>query len=117
LAAVDLHGRSGSLLRRRVVLGEFVVSAVLGGAAGVAILLSGHGWEGKAVAAAVIGVAANYALLSWHALRLRGERLVQAVPDGVEGSELRAAGLYSLVLFLPFALPVLAVRAAAERRR
>jgi hypothetical protein len=70
LAAVDMYGVRGTMLRRRVILAEFVVGAVSGTVLGavVAASASSVGWLVFGVWVAGIGL--NYVPLALHALSL-----------------------------------------------
>lgn len=111
LAALDLHGRYGSLRRRRLVFAEFAGAAV--GCTTLAVLLplstdpTGAGWV---MAVCLLGFGANYAVLTWHALRSSGDRARDADPlppsAEVAAYELRRYPWSALWLFVPFSLLV-----------
>jgi hypothetical protein len=58
LAAVDMHGLSGSTTRRRVIRAEFFVGAAGCLALGVLTFLAAEGW-GRALGVWLIGIGAN----------------------------------------------------------
>jgi len=106
LAAVDLHGAAGSVLRRRVIITEFVLGTVGCVALGV-VLLSFGSWV---LALWVLGVAANYLPLAVHAVSMADPARLAEELDGVDLP--RAIAHYTRTqfwVFVPFLLAVLAL--------
>jgi hypothetical protein len=110
LAAIDMWGRRGTILRRRIVLAEFVI-----GAAGVTAL---GGWvvtsqvlAGQVLGAWMIGAGLNYVPLAAHALALSRAGALEAELAGVDvGREARRYGVFQALLVVPLSLVVLSLR-------
>jgi hypothetical protein len=110
LAAVDMHGASGSTLRRRVIIGEFVFGAVGGAAFGVWALASWEGAIGVVVGLYLLGLAANYVALALHAITLARRGALDAELRGVDiRSALRHYTVTQVWVFVPGLFAVLAL--------
>lgn len=66
-----MHALKGTEFRRRIIIAEFVGAVVAGIAIGVSLLVGVGGTTGTVVGLYVLGVAANYMPLSFHALSMR----------------------------------------------
>ena len=119
LAAVDMHGLSGSRLRRRLILAEFLLGVVAGFGLGLwtATTASGVGWRGFGIA--VVGVGLNSVPLALHALSLSPAGRLEAELDGVDiPAELRHYTGVQFWILVPGLVAVLgAGQAIAARRR
>jgi hypothetical protein len=115
LAAVDLHGLTGSRTRRWIVLTEFVLGVVLCGTFGV-LALSAGGVVPVVIGVLLLGAAVNYVPLALHALRLSRAGALEAELKVADlHADLRYyTGAQALVL-VPGAIAALAVRQALAR--
>jgi hypothetical protein len=117
LAAIDMWGSAGVRWRRWVILAEFVLGVVGGGALGGASLSSGNN-PGTVVGCWLIGLAANYVPLSVHALTLIRPGALEAEIEGVDvPAELRHYTTAQLWVLVPLLLVVLAVVQWRRNRR
>jgi hypothetical protein len=111
LAAIDMHGAKGSLVRRRVILAEFVLGAVVMPVFGAVMLvqLSGVGW--KLFGLWLLGAGLNYVPLALHAISFsrRGALGAELAGADVPG-ELRYYTKAQVWVFVPLALVVFALR-------
>jgi hypothetical protein len=113
LAAVDMYGSAGSRIRRRVILAEFVLGAVVGCALGVYGLVGTDGWT-QFFGAWILGACLNYVPLAAHAVDLSRPGALERELHGVDvRAELRHYTKAQLWLFVPLTLVVLAI---AQRR-
>ncbi|HEY7266275.1 MAG TPA: hypothetical protein VH501_01145 [Solirubrobacterales bacterium] len=113
LAAVDMYGAAGSRIRRRVILAEFLLGAVIGSALGLFVLVATGGWM-AVFGAWLLGACLNYVPLSLHALDLSRPGALERELRGVEvRAELRHYTKAQIWLFVPLVLVVLAI---AQRR-
>jgi hypothetical protein len=118
LAAIDMHGVAGTMLRRRVILAEFVF-----GAAGCVFLgllaatrAAAPGWRLAGVW--LVGIGVNYAALAFHAVSLSRSGALDAELEGVDAdSELRRYGVLQFWIVVPLLLAVLALRQIRTRPR
>lgn len=114
LAAIDMYGARGTVFRRRVIVAEFVLGAVVGTALGVAVVVtaSSVGWQvfGAWIAAACL----NYVPLAAHAIDLsRPGRLAAELESVDVPRELRH---YTKTQFW-IAVPLFFVMLALVQRR
>lgn len=118
LAAVDLYGRRGAKLRRRLILAEFVLAAVDGPLLGVAILLAASSAPWVLFGACLTGIGLNYVPLALHAISLSRAGKLDAELAGVDvGAELRRYAARQFLLAVPLLVLILgAVQAAVSRR-
>jgi hypothetical protein len=110
LAAVDMHGARGTTLRRRVIVAEFVLGAVLGTALGVAAAASAStiGW--LLLGLWLAGACLNYVPLALHAISLsRSARLEEELAGVDVRRELRYYTKAQLWIAVPLLLDVLAI--------
>lgn len=118
LAAVDMHGAKGSLVRRRVILSEFVLGAAVTPVLGTLTVAaeSGLGWTLFGVW--LIGSGLNYLPLAFHAISLTRPGALDAELAGADVcAELRHYTKAQVWVFVPLALVVFALRQAGRRRR
>jgi hypothetical protein len=117
LAALDMHGASGTRLRRRVILAEFALGTVGGAALGVWALTWG-GAEGVIFGTVLLGLAANYMPLTVHVLTLWPPgRLEAELRDVDVRAELRHYTLAQVWVLVPFwvaGLALVQARRAAD---
>jgi hypothetical protein len=114
LAAVDMHGATGTSVRRRLIVAEFLLGAAGGTALGlfIAISTSTIGW--LLFGLWLTGVCLNYVPLALHALLLSRSGRLEAELAGVDIShELRH---YTRAQFW-IAVPLLFVILAPVQRR
>lgn len=110
LAAIDMHGAAGTTLRRRVILAEFLVGAVVGVALGAwaAFTTDSIGW--RIFGLWVFGVGCNYIPLSLHAISLYRPDALKAELAGVDiPAELSRYTKLQFWVFVPFSLVVFAI--------
>jgi hypothetical protein len=115
LAAVDMYGSAGSRIRRRVILAEFVLGALVGSGLGVFVLVGTDGWM-PVFGAWILGACLNYVPLAAHAIDLSRPGVLERELQGVDvPAELRHYTKAQLWLFVPLLLIALAI--AQSRRR
>ena len=110
LAAIDMHGEAGTRRRRRVILAEFVLGAVVGVIIGVwlAVSAGSPGWQ--AFGAWVAGIGVNYAALAWYAGPLSRPGALDAELTGVDvPRELRRYSYLQFWVVVPLLLGILAL--------
>lgn len=118
LAAVDMHGLSGSWLRRRLILAEFVLGVVAGVGLGLwaAASASSMGW--RVFGIAVVGIGLNYLPLALHAVALSPPGRLETELDGVDiPAELRHYTGAQFWILVPGLVAVLGARQAIAARR
>jgi hypothetical protein len=114
LAAVDMYGATGSLVRRRVILAEFVLGALVGTALGVYGLVGTDGWT-QVFGAWIMGACLNYVPLALHALDLtRPGALERELREVDVPAALRHYTKAQVWIFVPLLFAVLAIE---QRRR
>jgi uncharacterized membrane protein len=110
LAAVDMHGARGSLLRRRVIVAEFVLGAVVGTALGVAVAASASSAGWRVFGLWLVGACVNYVPLALHAISLSRPGRLDAELAGVDvPDELRYYTKAQLWIAVPALFVVLGV--------
>lgn len=118
LAAVDMHGLTGSRLRRRIILAEFLLGVVAGCGLGLwaALTTSSVGW--RVFGIAVVGIGLNYVPLALHALSLSPAGRLETELEGVDiPAELRHYTGVQFWILVPGLVAVLGVRQALAARR
>ncbi len=111
LAAVDMHALSGTNLRRRLIIAEFLSGAIGGAAIALFVLFTSDSALGTAVAAYAFGVAANYVPLAAYALSMRSAGRLRRELAGVDlQAELRHYTRAQFLVFVPLLLVWLALR-------
>jgi hypothetical protein len=115
LAAVDMHGAHGTTLRRRVIVAEFVLGAIVGTALGVLVAVASDDLGMRLFGAWIAGACLNYVPLSVHAVSLLAPGRLEAELDGVDVmGELRYYTKAQVLVAVPLLLVVLA---PLQRRR
>jgi hypothetical protein len=117
LAALDMHGGSGTRLRRNLIRAEFVFGAVgglgLGIWAGVAATTTGT----QVFGAWIAGVGINYAALVWQTALLSRPAALNAELAAVDGpDEARRYSYLQFWIVVPLLMAVLALRQSRARR-
>ncbi|MGH9211935.1 MAG: hypothetical protein ACRD2C_14825 [Acidimicrobiales bacterium] len=116
LAAVDLHGLKGRRLRARIILGEFLLAAVLGPALGLLVLVTGGSVVAVLFGLWLIGAGLNYVPLAIHAWQLSRPGALDDELEGVDiPTELRYYTVAQLWVFMPLSLVVFAARQLRTR--
>lgn len=112
-AAIDMWGRRGTILRRRIVLAEFAAAAAGGLALGGWVVTSPV-LVGQVFGAWIIGASLNYVPLAAHALALsRAGALDAELADVDVGRETRRYGVFQALLLVPLSMVVLSLRRTA----
>jgi hypothetical protein len=110
LAAVDMYGARGTLLRRRVIVAEFVLGAVVGTALGVAVAASASSLGWRVFGLWLAGACLNYVPLALHAISLSRKGRLAAELAGVDvPGELRYYTKAQLWIAVPLLFVVLGV--------
>jgi hypothetical protein len=111
LAAVDMHGARGTVLRRRVIVAEFVLGAVAGTAGGVYVAASASSLGWRLFGIWIAGACLNYVPLALHSLSLlRDGALGAELRDADVRAELRHYTAAQVWVAVPLLFDVLAVR-------
>ena len=109
LAAIDLWGRQGRPLRRRLITTEFVAGMILPMVLGTLCLTARAGFT-RVTGAWLIGVALNYVPLAFHALRLSRPGALEAELAGVDvTTELHRYNRVQFLIVIPAVILVMAV--------
>jgi hypothetical protein len=111
LAAVDMWGGRGSTFRRRIILIEFLVGAVVGIALGIWLLVRGSSdWLAIVLGVWAIGVGLNYVPLALHAISLTPPGKLEGELEGVDiYAELRHYTSAQFRVFVPLWIAIVAV--------
>jgi hypothetical protein len=111
LAAVDMYGGSGSMLRRRLVLVEFIIAVIGGIALGTWTLAAVAGVGGIVFGVWLLGTGLNYVPLAAYAIALsRPGALDAELADVDVNRELRFYTVRLFWLFVPLAIVAMAAR-------
>ena len=103
MAAVDMHGRSGSMRRRRIIRAEFLAAALGCPLLGILCLLAGGVW--LVLGVWLLGIGANYIALALAAVNLSQSGALEAELAGLDiGSELTLGTGAQLWILVPLAL-------------
>ena len=114
LAALDMHGISGSRWRRRVVIVEFFGTVLCAGLG--AWWLWAAGTSGHLFALVLAGIGANYLPLALHAATLARSGALARELAGVDvGGQLRRYSLVQLWLAVPGVVLLLALTQLIRR--
>jgi hypothetical protein len=117
LAAIDMYGTRGKLLRRRLVLVEFVVAVLVCLFLSTLLIL-----EGDSVALTIIGIwialmGANYIPLAVYAIEFSsGPRLFEELKAVDTRQELRDYSVAQFWVLVPLLFVLLAFRESLARR-
>ncbi len=118
LAAVDMHGSRGTQRRRRIIVAEFVLGAVVGTGIGVAIAVTAPSLGWRVFGVWIAGACLNYIPLALHALDLSRRRRLAAELDGVDvPAELRYYTKAQFWVAVPLLFVVLALVQQRDRPR
>lgn len=113
-AALDMHGRAGSLRRRRIIRAEFVVGCVVALAL-AAFLLANGAWL---IGFWLLGVGVNYIPLAVYSVVLFPGDHVERELEGVDlPTEARPGRGAQFGLFVPFLVAIVAAVQLARRDR
>ncbi len=116
LAAVDMYGARGTMLRRRVIVAEFVLGAVLGTALGVAVAASASALGWRVFGVWLAGGCLNYVPLALHAISLLRPGRLEAELAGVDvRQELRYYTKAQVWIVVPLLFVVLAIAQLRQR--
>ena len=111
LAAIDMHGSSGAMRRRRIILAEFAVGTVGLVALGSWVAAASADLGGRLLGIWMIGAGLNYAPLTGYAVALSRPGALEAELAGVDiGRESRRYGVLQLWILVPLSLAVAALR-------
>ncbi len=111
LAAIDMHGTTGSLRRRRVIRAEFVAGAVLCVGLGVLSLATARAILVTLFGIWLIGVGLNYATLAAHAVALSRRGALQEELNDVDvAGELSYCIRAQFWIAVPLAVVLLSTR-------
>lgn len=111
LAAIDMWGGRGSLLRRRVILAEFVIGTVGAFAFAVFLLASSSDLLGTILAVWLIGLGANYLPLAVYAIAFsRPGALEDEVASVDVPAQLRHYTARQFWIAVPLLMLVLAIK-------
>ncbi|HET8742692.1 MAG TPA: hypothetical protein VFM41_08725 [Gaiella sp.] len=113
LAAVDMYGAHGTQRRRRIIVAEFVLGAVVGTAIGVAVAVAAGSLGWRVFGAWIAGACLNYVPLAAHALDLSRPGRLASELEGVDvPRELRHYTKAQFWIAVPLLFLVLAARQA-----
>lgn len=117
LAAIDMYGTRGTTRRRRIILTEFVLGAIVMIAFGVWLaMVSGTTFD-RALGLYIVLAGANYVPLALYAIALMRPGALDQELAGVDTvREIRRYGRLQLWIFVPLSLVVMASRQAVARR-
>ena len=110
-AAIDMHGLADSTSRRRIILGKFILGAILSLVLGVFVFRTADSLFWTVFGLWLIGIGFNYVPLAMYGISFIRPGALQRELAGLDiPAELqRYAGLQTWV-FLPLALVYLAIR-------
>ena len=109
-----MHGRAGSLRRRRIIRAEFVLGCVVALALATFLLVNGA-WL---IGFWLLGVGVNYIPLALYSIVLFPGDRVERELEGVDlPTEARRVGLAQFGLFVPFLVAIVAAVQFARRDR
>jgi hypothetical protein len=110
LAAIDMHGTSGTSLRRRIILTEFTAGLAALVALGIWVVADASSLGTRIFGIWLIGAGLNYAPLAAHAIALSRPGALDAELAGVDtGRELRSYSIFQLWILVPLSLVAIAV--------
>ena len=107
-----MHALRGTDTRRRVILAEFVLGAIVGIGIGIFLLFSAADALDSAVGAWALGIGVNYVPLAVHALSLRSRARLRRELRGVDlPAELRYYTRAQFWVFVPLSFVWFALQA------
>lgn len=110
LAAIDMHGASGTSRRRRIILAEFTAGLAALLALGTWVAVDALGVGTRVFGIWLIGAGLNYAVLAGYAIALSRPGALSAELAGVDTArELRRYTVFQLWILVPLSLIVIAV--------
>ena len=110
LAAIDMHGTSGTNRRRLIILAEFTAGLAGAMALGIWLVTSASTLSTRIFGIWLIGAGLNYAPLAAHAIALSRPGALDAELAGIDtGRELRRYTLFQLWILVPLSLIAIAV--------
>lgn len=116
LAAIDMYGGRGTLLRRRLVLVEFVAAVLICLALSVLLIVRGGSASSTVVGAWVALLGANYVPLALYAVGFsRGSHLEHELEGVDTAQELRYYSVAQFWVLVPFVFVVLAFVESSKR--
>jgi hypothetical protein len=116
LAAVDMHGLTGTPRRRRLIRAEFIAGALGGLGLGVWVAATADSTFSRAFGAWIAGVGVSYAALAWQAESLSRPGALDAELAGADlPRELRRYTYLQFWLVVPMLLAILAIRQSRRR--
>jgi hypothetical protein len=116
LAAIDMYGTRGTTRRRRIILAEFVLGALVALALGIWLVTVASTLGGRIFGIWVVGVGLNYVPLAIHAIDLTRPGKLDAELAGVDTNrELRRYSVWQFWIFLPLSLIVFQLRDSLGR--
>jgi hypothetical protein len=116
LAAIDMFGTRGTMRRRRIILAEFTVGAVLMVAFGGWLAAVSSSLGGRVLGIWIIGSGLNYVPLAAYAIALSRPGALDAELAGVDTNrELRRYSILQFWIFVPLSLVVLAIHGSVRR--
>ena len=116
LAAVDMHGLTGTPRRRRLIRAEFIAGALGGLGLGVWVAATADSTFSQVFGAWIAGVGVSYAALAWQAESLSRPGALDAELAGADlPRELRRYTYLQVWLVVPMLLAILAIRQARRR--
>ena len=105
LAAIDMHGATGTARRKRIVLAEFTAALAATVALGSWLVIGASDLSTRVLGIWLIGAGLNYAPLAAFAISLRRPGALEAeLADVDTGRELRRYGLLQLWILVPLSL-------------
>jgi hypothetical protein len=117
LAAIDMYGTKGSLLRRRLVLGEFVAAVIVSFFLSAVLILNGDSVVLLIIGIWIALIGANYVPLAIYAIDFtRGSRLLEGLRAVDTHQELRYYSIAQFWVLAPLLFVLLALRESLARR-
>jgi hypothetical protein len=116
LAAIDLHGMSGTTRRFRLVRAEFLTAVPVALFIATALMVN-SGPVGKAIGVWLVGVGLNYVPLAAYALRFSNRAKLDAELANIDlRSEIRHYTAAQLWILVPMALVIFAASSSTPPR-
>jgi hypothetical protein len=116
LAAIDLYGSSGTSLRRRIILAEFIAGLAVMVALGIWLATGASSLSTRIFGIWLIGAGLNYAPLAAYGIALSRPGALATELAGVDAArELRRYTVLQLWILVPLALIAIAVITPARK--